>query len=69
MMRNTKRHKVFTWSVLGFLFSILIAQAVLDQEGYSKSVTMLGIMYGVVISSLCIRFIWIVKFFVDKKSS
>ncbi len=31
MMRNTKRHKLFTWSVLGFLFSILIAQAVLDQ--------------------------------------
>ncbi len=29
---------------------------------------MLGIVYGAVIASLCIRFIWIVKFFAEKKS-
>ena len=69
MWRETRRHKIFMWCILGFLFSLLIAQGVLDQEGYKKTNTVLEIVYTAVISSLCVRFIWIVKFFVDKKSS
>ena len=67
--RDTKRHRMFTWLILGFLFSILIAQAILDQEGYDEASSALGLIYVGIVLSLCFRFIWIVKFFVNKKSS
>ena len=67
-LRKMKRHRKFTLSVIGLLFAILIAQVVLDQFGYSIAVSVLGIIYGLIISSLCIRFVWIINYFIDKKS-
>ncbi len=67
-LRKMKRHRRLTLSAIGLLFIILIAQTVLDQFGYSVTVSILGIIYGLIISSLCIRFVWIINYFIDKKS-
>ena len=69
MKRRTIRHKKATWGIIGGLFGLLVLQAVLDEMEIHAANSIVWLIYCSIVSALVIRFIWIAKYFIDKKFS
>jgi hypothetical protein len=63
MRADTKRHTRFTWIVLGLLFVLLLAESVCESQGLIMEFSILLMLFGCIVSFLCIRFIWIANYF------